>query len=278
MVMGSNIQQLFSLENQVALITGARHLGYYAARTLLELGAAVVVTTRNQETAERLAESLIAETGGCAIGLCLEATLETSWQDLVGTVVKRLGKINILVNNAGGRDPEIVSPDVDDSMDSGFLEERPLQSWQRTMDKNLNSAFLGCKTVAPYFKAQHQGKIVNIASIDGIVGRDLRLYRGTGLSPTVPDYQASKAAVIGLTKSLAVNLARFNVHVNCISPGGFFRNQPTAFVEKYSSHVPMNRMGRDDTDLNGAIAFLCSAASDYVTGHNLVIDGGWTAW
>jgi len=111
-----------------------------------------------------------------------------------------------------------------------------------------------------------------------MLGRDLELYRETGQSATVPDYLASKAGVINLTRALAVALARYGIAVNCISPGGFERGQPTAFVTRYSSMFPIGRMGRDGIDLKGPIVLLCSRASDFMVGHNLVVDGGFTAW
>jgi gluconate 5-dehydrogenase len=208
----------------------------------------------------------------------LEATDEDNWRSVVTSIIDKFGAIDILINNAGGRNPETTKCIDYNDMSRYFLDDRSLVSWTHTLDTNLTSAFLGCKTIVPYMKKQYHGKIVNISSIDGIVGRDLELYRDTGLSPTIPDYLASKAAIISLTRGLAVVLAQHNIHVNCISPGGFYRGQPNEFVRKYCEKVPLKRMGKDETDLKGAIAFLCSSASDYVTGHNLVVDGGWTAW
>jgi gluconate 5-dehydrogenase len=127
-------------------------------------------------------------------------------------------------------------------------------------------------------KQQGGGKIVNIASTDGMLGRDLELYRDSGQSPVVPDYLASKAGVINLSRGLAVALAPYAIYVNCISPAGFQRGQPPAFVAKYSRMFPIGRMGRDGVDLKGPIVLLCSKASDFMLGHNLVVDGGFTAW
>ncbi len=274
----ATIQELFSLEGKVALVTGARNLGYYAAETLCELGATVAVTTRDLKRSEKIATDLQERKKVKVLGVELEVTNEENWKKIVSKIISEFGKIDILINNAGGRNPEIINEVYSDDITNSFLEGRPLESWRSTIDINLTSVFLGCKSVIPYMKKEKYGKIVNIASIDGVVGRDLELYRGTGLSPTVPDYLASKGGIISLTKGIAVAFAKYGINVNSISPGGFLRGQPDEFVRKYSARVPLGRMGKDDTDLKGAIAYLCSRASDYVTGHNLIVDGGWTAW
>ena len=169
-------------------------------------------------------------------------------------------------------------PEPDLDMAAYFLENRLPEDWRRVVDVNLTGVFLGCRSVAPAMKEACKGKIVTIASADGLLGRDLRVYENTGLNPTVPDYLAAKAGVINLTRGVAVVLAHFGINVNCISPGGFFRNQPPRFVEQYTRMFPIGRMGRDGVDLKGAVLFLCSKASDFVVGHNLVVDGGFTAW
>ena len=128
---------------------------------------------------------------------------------------------------------------------------------------------------------QKAGKIINIASIAGIVGRDRRMYQRTGLRQQPVDYAAAKAAVIGMTRDLAAVFAPYGVLVNAISPGGFHgpdRPLPEEFAKAYSDRTPLGRMGRDGIDLKGAALFLASAASDYVTGQNLVVDGGFTIW
>ncbi|MFC4601112.1 SDR family NAD(P)-dependent oxidoreductase [Cohnella hongkongensis] len=273
-----NVKTLFDLTGKVALVTGGSNLGYDAAEALAELGATVVLTRRRLAEAEETAARLAADTGAEAIGMALEATDEANWRRAVADVVERYGKIDILINNAGGRKVSVVPESVEDDPSFEFLETRLLEDWKYTMDANLTSVFLGCRTVAPYMKKARSGKIINMASIDGIVGRDLRIYPGSGLSPTVPDYLASKAGVINLTRGIGVSLAPFGIYVNAISPGGFYRAQPEAFVENYTKLVPLGRMGRDRIDLKGSVAYLASGASDYTVGHNLVIDGGLTSW
>jgi NAD(P)-dependent dehydrogenase (short-subunit alcohol dehydrogenase family) len=273
-----NVKALFDLTGQVALVTGGSNLGYDAAEALAELGATVAVTRRRQAEADETAARLAAETGAEVIGVELEVTDEADWKRAVSEVVDRYGKIDILVNNAGGRKVSVVPETLEEDPSFEFLETRLLEDWKYTMDANLTSVFLGCRTVAPYMKRARSGKIINMASIDGIVGRDLRIYPGSGLSPTVPDYLASKAGVINLTKGIGVSLAPYGISVNAISPGGFYRKQPEQFVENYTRLVPLGRMGRDRIDLKGSVAYLASAASDYTVGHNLVIDGGLTSW
>lgn len=272
------VQQLFDLTGKVALVTGGNNLGYDAAETLAELGAIVIITRREQEAAARTAARLADETGAEVSGAALEVTDEASWKKVVEDIIAKYGKIDILINNAGGRKVSVIPETVADDPSFEFLETRLLEDWKYTMDANLTSVFLGCRTVAPYMKKARSGKIINMASIDGIVGRDLRIYPGSGLSPTVPDYLASKAGVINLTKGIGVSLAPFGIYVNAISPGGFYREQPDKFVENYTRLVPLGRMGRDRIDLKGSIAYLSSSASDYTVGHNLVIDGGLTSW
>lgn len=273
-----NVRQMFDLTGKIALVTGGNNLGYDAAEALAELGATVVITRRRQEEADKTAARLAADTGAAVTGMELEVTDEESWKKVMGDLITQYEKIDILINNAGGRKVSVIPDTIEGDPSFEFLEMRLLEDWKYTMDANLTSVFLGCRTVAPYMKKARSGKIINMASIDGIVGRDLRIYQGSGLSPTVPDYLASKAGVINLTKGIGVSLAPFGIYVNSISPGGFYRTQPDQFVENYSKLVPLGRMGRDRIDLKGSIAYLASAASDYTVGHNLVIDGGLTSW
>lgn len=277
--MGTHIRELFDLTGEVAIVTGgSRNLGYDAAEALAEAGARVVITARDQARAEEAANRLAAQTGVTVVGAQLEVTDEAAWATLVAETVHRFGRLDILVNNAGGRGVVYGEPDPHLDMAAYFLEDRPLAEWRRVLDINLTGVFLGCRAVAKVMKAARKGKIINIASIDGMVGRDLRVYEQTGLNPTVPDYLAAKAGVINLTRGIAVVLAPFGINVNCISPGGFFRNQPPRFVENYTRLTPLGRMGRDGVDLKGAIVFCASKASDFMVGHNLVLDGGFTAW
>ena len=273
------VKDLFDLDGKVALITGGTQgLGLQFAKALAEAGADIVITSRSCEKARIAAEGLAISKKARTLGIALDVTCEDSWNSAVQKTLEDFGHIDILVNNAGGR--RVTTEIKSDPKDPGelFLEGRSLADWQYTLDTNLTGVFLGCRAVAPAMKKERKGKIINIASIDGIRARDLRIYTDTGLSPTVPDYLASKAGVINLTRGVAVALAPYGIHVNSISPGGFFRGQPERFVKNYENEVPLGRMGEDGVDLKGAIVFCASAASDYMVGHNLVIDGGFTIW
>jgi gluconate 5-dehydrogenase len=273
-----HIHELFNLKGKVALITGgSQGLGLQAAQALAEAGADIALTSRIAQKAQLAAEELAIDKNVRVTGIPLDVTSEDSWNQAVQLTLDTFGRIDILINNAGGRRVTTVQIGGQEPAEL-FLEGRSLADWQFTMDSNLTGVFLGCRAVAPCMKKAGSGKIINIASIDGIRARDLRIYKNTGLSPTVPDYLASKAGVINLTRGVAVVLAPYGINVNCISPGGFLRGQPELFVKNYEENVPLGRMGRDGVDLKGAIVFCASAASDYMVGHNLVIDGGFTIW
>lgn len=266
-----SVCDLFRLDGKTAIVTGgAKNLGYYMAFALAEAGADVVVTSRNLTDAEQSAERIASGTGRCCMGLPMEVTQERQVEAMVEKVLFRFGRIDILVNNAGN----VVSTPT-----SAPFERRSLADWMDVVNVNLTGVFLCAKhAVSAAMKPAGSGVIVNIASTAGIVGKDRRLYEQTTMGGATLDYHAAKGGVISMTRDMAVYLARDGIRVNCISPGGFWRRQPEEFVERYSSSVPMGRMGQDGKELNGAIVFLVSEASSYVTGHNLVVDGGLTAW
>jgi NAD(P)-dependent dehydrogenase (short-subunit alcohol dehydrogenase family) len=179
------------------------------------------------------------------------------------------GTVDILVNSAGGGSGKSVAR----------LFERTPEDIAGMIDLNLNGMIYCCREVGRFMAEQGSGKIINIASIAGLLGRDRRMYERCGMHGQPVDYAAAKAGVIWLTMDLAGFLSPVGICVNAISPGGFARSDiPTQFVKEYSDRTPLGRMGRDGIDLNGAVLFLASPASDYVTGHNLVVDGGFSIW
>ena len=266
-----NVWDLFNLERKTAIVTGAaRNLGYDMALALAEAGATVAVTSRRLESARESAEAITAATGRRTLPLRLDVCSEAEEGTMVEAALAEFGRIDILVNNAGN----VVS-----TPESAPFEKRTLEDWQHTIDVNLTGVFLCSKhVVAKAMKPAKSGVIINIGSTAGIVGKDRRIYCGTEIGGATLDYHAAKGGVVNMTRDMAVYLAPDGIRVNCISPGGFWRGHSETFTRQYSAGVPMGRMGEDGKELKGAVVFLASEASSYVTGHNLVVDGGLTAW
>ena len=267
----SHVKELFDLGGKVALITGgARNLGYDMALALAEAGATVALTSRSLESAEAAAGRIAGLTGRAAAGFACEVTDESSVNGFVESTLRQFGKIDILVNNAGN---------VTSLPAEAQIESRPFEQWQATIASNLNSVFLCSKAViARAMKPAGAGVIINIASAAGLIGKDRRIYQGTPMGGATVDYHAAKGGVIAMTRDMAVYLAPLGIRVNAISPGGFWRNHSETFTQQYSNLVPMGRMGVDGKEMKGVVVFLASEASSYMTGANLAVDGGLTAW
>lgn len=269
----TNVWKLFDLTGKVFLVVGgARDLGYDMALALAEAHADGAITSRTQTNAEAAANQ-IADTIGQErriIGLGFDATDEADVQHVIDAVMQQFGRIDVLVNNVGGV--------VRTSDQPLTLEERRRQDWDELMTRNVTTLFLLCKHIASVMKKQGSGSIINLSSIAGIVGRDRRMYAESDLKPQEIDYAAAKGAVLSMTRDLAAYLGPHGIRVNAISPGGFERGQPKKFIDLYSRRTMLGRMGRDGVDLKGAVVFLASEASAYVTGHNLVVDGGFSVW
>lgn len=265
------VQELFDLSGKTALVTGgARNLGFDMALALAEAGADVAITSRNLESARQSAGKIAEATGRRILALELDVTSEDQAASVVDQVLREFGRLDILVNNAGN---------VSSTPDNAPLEKRPLEEWMNTIQVNLTGTFLVSKhVVARAMIPARSGNIINIASISGMIGRDRRVYAGTDMGGSTVDYAAAKGGVINLTRDMAASLARYNIRVNCISPGGFWRHQPEPFVKAYSEATPMGRMGQDGKEMKGPVVFLASEASSYCTGINLVVDGGFTCW
>ena len=263
-----HVRDLFSLEGRRFLVVGgARNLGFDMAEALAEAGADGVVTSREAAAAEAAAARLAAATGRAITGLGIDATDEGQVASGVAAAIDRLGHLDVVVACVGGGGTK--APPA--------LEERPVAAWDAIQRANVTAPFLVCKHVAPHLRSRRSGSIITVASIAGIVGRDRSVYVD-GMAPQTLDYAAAKAAVLGFTRDLAAYLGPHGIRVNAISPGGFERGQPPGFVAAYARKCPLGRMGRDGVDLKGAAVFLASDASAYVTGHNLVVDGGFTTW
>ena len=194
-----------------------------------------------------------------------DITSEQSVNLLIDSVIEKYGKIDGLVNNAYPR-----------TKDWGTkFEDIPLDSWKENVDMQLNSVFMICQKVLRQMKIQQSGSIVNIASIYGVVGNDFTIYEGYGgTSPAA--YSAIKGGIINFTRYLASYYGKDNIRVNCVSPGGIIDNQNPSFIEKYEHKSPLKRMGKPE-EIAPAITFLLSDEASFITGHNLMVDGGWTA-
>jgi len=265
------IHELFDLSGRVAVVTGgARNLGFDIATALAEAGADVAITSRNLDDARTAAQRIAADTGRKIVGFACDVRFEDQVAQMVDAVLAEFGKIDILVNNAGN----VVS-----TPENKPLEQRPIEEWDFTIDVNLKGVFLCSKhVVARAMKPARRGVIINLGSVAGMVGKDHRVYAGTTMGGVTVDYAAAKGGVIAMTREMACWLAQYNIRVNCISPGGFWRGHSETFTRQYNDRVPMQRMGQDGKDIKGAAVFLASEASAYVTGINLPIDGGMTAW
>lgn len=265
-----SVMDAFRLDGRVALITGgARNLGYAMAEALGEAGADLVITSRSLDSATAAAEMLRKATGRDVLAMDLDVSDHDRVMAAAQKVCEWKGHIDILVNNAGS---------VFSSGPTSLFERKPADM-VGTIMLNVAGSLFCAKAVGKIMVEQKRGVIVNIASIAGMVGRDRKMYERTGLAQQPVDYAAAKAGVIGMTRDLAATFAPLGVRVNCISPGGFERKQPRPFIEAYSERTALGRMGLPDgMDLKGAVVYLASDASAYVTGANLVVDGGFSIW
>lgn len=250
---------LFALSGKTAIVTGGnRSIGRTLALAFAESGADVVVTAAHQtEAAERVAEE-IRKKGRASLAIKADVSIKDEVQDMVSKAMRQFGKIDILVNNAA---VNIFSPAVDFSLDE----------WNKVVSVNLTGVFLCCQAVGKVMIEQRRGKIVNMASIGGMCGTHRKAVA----------YDSSKAGVINLTRSLAVEWGKHNIHVNAIAPGLVKsdltrkRLEDQTFSEFFLERIPLGRIGRPE-DLAGLVIFLSSEASDWITGQTIVIDGGQT--
>lgn len=260
------IAKLQRLDGRVAIVTGgAGLLGPEFGSALAEQGADVVLIDVSQEKVAAAAKTL-PRFGGKVLGLRADITDPASVAEMVRQVLAECGRIDILVNGAAGRTPGFFAP----------FEDYALSDWNDVVSVNLTGTFLCCQAVGRHMKENGGGSIINTSSIYGVVAPDQRVYEGSSIN-TPAVYSASKAGVIGLTRYLSTYWAKDNIRVNTITPGGVFNHQDPGFVSQYERRTPMGRMARPH-ELRGAIVFLASDMGSYVTGHNLIVDGGWTTW
>lgn len=194
----------------------------------------------------------------------VDITDDDSINNAINEVILKFNKIDGLVNNAYPRTADWGTP---------FEDIKP-DSWRKNIDMQMNSYFVTSQIVLKHMKVQQYGSIVNIASIYGVVGNDFTVYEGTSLTSPAA-YSAIKGGIINFSRYLASYYGKENIRVNCVSPGGIFDNQNPVFVKNYEHKVPLKRMGLPD-DIAPSVSFLLSEEAKYITGHNLIIDGGWT--
>ena len=261
---------LMRLDGRAALITGgAGHIGRAIGEALAELGASVAVLDLDATAAAAVADGLTRDYRVPAAAIGVDLSDEGSVRAVPGRVMDLLGRLDILVNNAAlVGTSELLGWAVP-------FREQDANTWRRALEINLTAPFVLTQACQDALVSSGHGSVINIGSIYGMVGPVMSLYRGTSLANPAA-YAASKGGLLQLTRWLATVLAP-SVRVNSITVGGVSRNQPREFVENYVEHTPLARMASEE-DLKGAALYLASDLSAYVTGHNLVVDGGWTVW
>ncbi len=263
------MDKLFKLTGKVAIVTGgAGYFGIPICEALAEAGATVILASRDEVKCETVAAELRGR-GLSATGMGLDLGNEHSIRQFVDRVTDRFGRIDTLVNNAVSRD--------------GYkdLEDLTKADWDGAQAVNSTGLMLITQAVVKIMRQQASGSIINIGSIQGVQGPHFPVYGDTGMTSPV-NYTYDKWAIVGFTKWLATFYGKFNVRANCISPGGYGPGVAqdigdNEFVENYKRLTPLGRFA-DDADIKGPIVFLASDAAAYVTGHNLIVDGGWSSW
>jgi NAD(P)-dependent dehydrogenase (short-subunit alcohol dehydrogenase family) len=266
--------ELFDLTGRVGIVTGgAGLLGYYHGAILAAAGAHVVLLDLPAATPQARAQQLTQEHGPECLGVGADITNEGALEQARAAIMAKFGRIDILINNAAN------NPKVEDGNQTwSRLENFPLDIWDADIRVGLTGAFLCSRIFGAEMVKRKSGVIVNVASDLALIAPDQRLYRVEGLpedqQPVKPvTYSVVKTGLLGLTRYLATYWNSANIRVNSISPGGVFNGQPEVFLRKLNQLIPMGRMANRD-EYQGAILFLCSDASSYMTGSNLVIDGG----
>jgi NAD(P)-dependent dehydrogenase (short-subunit alcohol dehydrogenase family) len=266
----TTIKELSNLRGRRALITGATGgLGRVMADTLAELGAELLLVDKPNADFNALTDQLIQRWGAKVEPRGCDLEQQDQRAELIEWIKESGPTLSILINNAAF---------VGTSELQGWgvpFEQQTIDTWRRAVEVNLTSVFHLCQGLAPLLKTSPGASIINIGSIYGTLGPDWSLYEGTAMANPAA-YAASKGGLIQLTRWLATTIAP-GVRVNAVSPGGILRNQPASFVQRYEARTPLDRMATED-DFRGAIAYLASDLSRYMTGQNLTVDGGWAAW
>ncbi len=255
----------FSLKGKTAVVTAGAgpKFGSSISEALAEAGAQVITASRSLDRNQEYAAALSKQTGAEVHGMELDIGDSDAIAQFQRDVISRFGKVDVLVNSALMRDAL-----------TGSFETQTVDDWQRSAVGDMVGLYAICKAFLGSMVSAGGGAIVNISSIYGVVGNDPSLYENTEMVQP-PSYNFVKAGMINFTRYIANFYGKHGVRANCIAPGGYYSGEPDAFVKRYNKRVPMGRMMNNE-DLKGAVVFLSSDASAYVTGHNLLVDGGFT--
>ena len=262
-----SVTELLDMTGRTAIVTGGgTHLGRAMGSALAEMGASVYVASRRAELREETASELRGQ-GLDVTGLGCDVTDETQVDALVKRVMSDHGRVDVMVANSGG------------AFTNSYIPDANIEEFRRTVDLNLTGTYICAQSAARAMIPEKSGSIVTLGSIHGFLTSDKRMYDGL---PTFrrsgPPYQAAKGGIINLTRGLASELGEYGITVNCISPGQIPKaTTDQGHVERSKNAIPLQRTGQAD-DLKGAIALLASPAGAWITGHNLVVDGGWSIW
>ncbi len=270
---------LFKLDGRVAVVTGGGGLlGKKHAEILASAGGIPVLADIHRDGAERAASEISNHFKVPARAVRTDITRKSEVEALLSEILAVYGRVDILINNA------MNNPVVGKSADKAWsrFENFSIEMWQKDLEVGLSGAFFCSQIIGGHMAKQKKGVIVNVASDLSVISPDQRLYREDALGPAQQpvkpvSYSVVKTGLIGLTRYLATYWAEQGVRVNAISPGGVSDHQPEAFVKKLENLIPLGRMAAQD-EYQGAMLFLCSDASSYMTGHNLIVDGGRSCW
>lgn len=271
--MKNSIHKNFNLKNKTAVLTGsAGRLGNEFAHTLCEAGANVILVDIDSKKNKKLEHNLKKKFNNKIISCNLDISNQNSIKELKKEILAKFGRIDILINNA------FFNPSINQTQKTKKFETFPLEIWNKVIGVNLTGVFVCSQELGSLMAKQKGGVIVNISSIYGLVGADQRIYGDSGLN-SQPSYAATKGAIVNLTRYLASYWHGKNVRVNTLTLGGVLDKSymKNSFIKKYSEKTILGRMANKN-EYNGALLFLVSDASSYMTGANLVVDGGWTAW
>jgi 2-deoxy-D-gluconate 3-dehydrogenase len=273
------IQEKFDLTGRAAIVTGGVGLlGTEFCRTLAEAGASVAVLDLNAASTSATVDSLT-KSGYNALGVSADITRPDSVKTAVEKVLSAFRRLDILVNSAA-LDPKFDADAMKRGITPGSFEDYPLDQWSAALNVNLTGLFLMTQAcVKPMIAQGKRGSIINICSTYGLNGPDQRIYIKDGQRVAYKPvyYTVTKAGVLGFTRYLAAYYAGTEIRVNALTPGGIYNDHEEYFEKNYSARTILGRMARKD-EMNGALLFLASDASSYMTGGNVVVDGGWTAW